>query len=294
MQWTDTTIQLIRAARVEDLDDSGDITGLLLPDGERTVTASVVSRTSGVICGLSLGPVIIAEFAVKLGSHVRFEALLKDGDTIDAGATVARVIGPLAEVLAIERTLLNFLCRMSGVATLTRSYVEAARSGNPNVQVLDTRKTLPGWRELDKYSVIAGGGTNHRFGLYDAILIKDNHIAGVPIENLAARLFEMLNTLPQHPRPAFVEVEVDSIAQLREVLKVVGVDFVLLDNFSPDQLRQAVGMRDQAGLRGKIALEASGGVQLDTIASIAATGVDRISVGAITHSAVALDLGLDV
>lgn len=294
MQWTEATIDLIRAARDEDLGDAGDITAGLLPEGDRSVSASVVSRAAGVICGLALGPVIVAEFAVKLGSRVRFEPLLRDGDSVAPGTIVAHLIGPLAGVLAIERTLLNFLCRMSGVASLTRSYVEAARTGNPGVAVLDTRKTLPGWRELDKYSVVASGGTNQRIGLFDAVLIKDNHLAGVPNERLASRLFEMLNALPRHPRPAFVEVEVDSIAQLREVLKVVGIDFVLLDNFSLDQLRQAVALRDQAGLRGKLALEASGGVRLDTIAAIAATGVDRISVGAITHSAVALDLGLDL
>ncbi|MFN0138350.1 MAG: carboxylating nicotinate-nucleotide diphosphorylase [Phycisphaerae bacterium] len=294
MQWTEATIDLIRAARDEDLGDAGDITAGLLPEGNRSVSASVVSRAAGVICGLALGPVIVAEFAVKLGSRVRFDPLLRDGDSVAPGTIVAHLIGPLAGVLAIERTLLNFLCRMSGVASLTRSYVEAARRGDAGAAVLDTRKTLPGWRELDKYSVVAGGGTNHRIGLYDAVLIKDNHLAGVPIERLASRLFEMLNALPHHPRPAFVEVEVDSIAQLREVLKVVGIDFVLLDNFSLDQLRDAVALRDQAGLRGKLALEASGGVRLDTIAAIAATGVDRISVGAITHSAVALDLGLDL
>lgn len=160
------------------------------------------------------------------------------------------------------------------------------------MRVLDTRKTLPGWRELDKYAVRCGGGENHRFGLYDAILIKDNHLAGVPVERLAGTLFEMLNQRPESAE--FVEVEVDSLDQLREVLKVVDVDIVLLDNFSLEQMREAVEIRDAAGLTNKLNLEASGGVSLETIGEIAATGVDRISVGALTHSAPSLDIGLDI
>src|SRR5262249_22443141 len=152
-----------------------------------------------------------------------------DGDLVRAGRIVAELQGPRAAVLACERTLLNFLCRMSGVATLTRRYVDAARAVSPTVQILDTRKTLPRSRDLDKYAVRCGRGENHRTGLFDAVLIKDNHLSGVPTERLAATLFEMLNRLPAPPAaaPSFVEVEVDSLDQLREVCKVVGVNIVL-------------------------------------------------------------------
>ncbi len=186
----------------------------------------------------------------------------------------------------------NFLSRMSGVATLTRHFVHAARQAHPGVQVLDTRKTIPGWRELDKYAVRAGGGLNHRFGLYDAVLIKDNHLAGIPTERLAAELTALLKRIAG--KPSFVEVEVDRLEQFDEVCRVGGIDIVLLDNFTLEAMRVAVARRDARGLRGRLALEASGGVTQATIGAIAATGVDRISVGEITHSAAALDIGLDL
>lgn len=303
--WSEQTIQLIHAACDEDLADVGDITSGLLPEPQREVVAHIVPREVGVVCGLALGAPICDVFSEQLqlvsrGSSLtalRFEVThrdakpVEDGLTVTAGDVVAMLRGPEAAVLAVERTLLNFLGRMSGVATLTRKFVDAAKAANPRVEVLDTRKTLPGWRELDKYAVRCGGGVNHRFGLYDAILIKDNHIAGVPVERLAATLFEMLNRKPEEAK--FVEVEVDNLDQLREVCKVVGVDIALLDNFSLDDMRQAVEIRDGAGLSGKLKLEASGGVSLERVAEIAATGVDRISVGALTHSAPSLDIGLD-
>ena len=295
--WSEQTIALIHAACVEDLGDAGDITSALLPARTQAATARIAPREAGVICGLALIDAILAVFGTRLGQTVTFEPAQRgsvrwqDGDPVEPGDVVGTLRGPAAAVLAIERTLLNFLGRMSGVATHTRRHVDAARAGNPDVQVLDTRKTLPGWRELDKYAVRAGGGTNHRHGLYDAILIKDNHLAGVGVERLAGTLFDMLNRKP--PQTAFVEVEVDTLEQLREVCKIVGVDIVLLDNFPLDDLRRAVDLRDELGLRGKLALEASGGVTLDTIGDIAATGVDRISVGALTHAARWLDIGLD-
>ncbi|MFO0839539.1 MAG: nicotinate-nucleotide diphosphorylase [Phycisphaerae bacterium] len=308
------THALIAAALAEDLADRGDITAALLPDGTKVIDAAVVPRCAGVLCGLVLIPTILRAFEERGGGVVaclpdpRNGKPIEDGSSIVAGEHIATIRGPRAAVLAVERTLLNFLTRMSGVATLTRRYVDAARAVNPRVQVLDTRKTIPGWRELDKYAVRCGGGTNHRFGLFDAILIKDNHLAGVPSSRLAATLSEMLNHREQgtgnreQERPggasaalqAFVEVEVDSLEQLREVCRVVGVNYVLLDNFNLHQLRAAVVLRDSLGLRGKVELEASGGVTLDTIAEIAATGVERISVGAITHSAPGLDIALDL
>lgn len=299
--WSQRTIELIRAAAEEDLGPAGDITAGLLPDGDRAVRARVVPRAAGVICGLGLGPELCREFAARLEAELRFEPGRRggageppvvDGDSVAAGEAVASVAGPLAAVLTVERTLLNFLTRMSGVATLTRRFVDAARTANPQVQVLDTRKTLPGWRELDKYAVRCGGGVNHRFGLFDAVLIKDNHLAGLPPHRLAARLSELLSEI--RGRPGFVAVEVDSLEQLEHALKVVGVDVFLLDNFEPPQIRSAVALRDRAGLRGRVQLEVSGGVTLETIGAIAETGVDRISVGALTHSAAALDIGLDV
>lgn len=302
--WSEATLRLIDAARDEDL-GAGDITSALLPDVLRPVTGRVTVRQAGVIGGLALAPLICSSFAGRLGLPLAFEPAAvhgrtcRDGDSVAPGSIVATVRGPQAAVLAAERTLLNFLGRLSGVATLTRRFVDAARAANPSVQILDTRKTIPGWRELDKYAVRIGGGTNHRHGLYDAVLIKDNHLAGIPVERLAAALEQWLARLPR--RPAFVEVEVDRLAQFAEVCKVAAVDVVLLDNFTLDDLRAAVAQRDALGLRAdparpgarRLLLEASGGVRLDNVGAIAATGVDRISVGALTHSAPALDLGLD-
>lgn len=297
--WSPATFQLIDAARDEDL-GAGDITAALLRQRDAEVAARVVARQSGVISGLSLAPAICASFAQRLDTPLvcaefgeSAAAPIADGQTVAPGTAVAELRGPHAAVLNVERTLLNFLGRMSGVATLTRAYVDAARARNPAVQVLDTRKTIPGWRELDKYAVRCGGGHNHRFGLHDAILIKDNHLAGIPVEALASALREWLGreqTIAQ--QPDFIEVEVDTLDQLRAVLEVDRVSIVLLDNFAIDDLRAAVALRDQAGVQ--VALEASGGVTLDTIGEIAATGVDRISVGALTHSAPSLDLGLDM
>lgn len=295
--WSARTIQLIHAARDEDLGQRGDITARLLGESGRDVTARVVPRSPGVISGLALGPEICAVFSERLAQQLEFRPAARgtgawsDGDQVEADSCVATLRGPKPAVLSTERTLLNFLGRMSGVATLTRRYVDAAKAANPDVQILDTRKTIPGWRELDKYAVRKGGGTNHRTGLYDAVLIKDNHLAGVPTKRLGGFLFETLNRL--ETKPKFVEVEVDNLEQLAEVCKVVGVDIVLLDNFSPDEMREAVALRDSLDLRGKLALEASGKVTLETVAEIAATGVDRISIGALTHSAPCLDIGLD-
>jgi nicotinate-nucleotide pyrophosphorylase (carboxylating) len=198
---------------------------------------------------------------------------------------LATVSGSLQSILAAERTALNFLQRLSGVASLTRKFVEAASGFR--AQLLDTRKTTPGWRLLEKYAVRAGGGTNHRVGLYDAILIKDNHIAGLGGD--VRKAVQAARDFPGNAGLA-VEVEVDTLVQLEYAL-AVHADIVLLDNMSLDQLRAAVSRRDAVSPR--TLLEASGGVNLNTVRDIAATGVDRISVGAITHSATALDIGLD-
>ena len=291
--WSTQTRRLIELACEEDLGAGGDITSALLPQATTEVSARVIPRQPGTICGLTLGPTVCEVFSRRLNQPLQFVTTgPADGDAVTAGCCVATLRGPRAAVLSVERTLLNFLGRMSGVATLTRRFVDAARTVNPHVQILDTRKTIPGWRELDKYAVRAGGGQNHRAGLYDAVLIKDNHLAGIPVEQLATRLADLLGQVVG--RPGFFEVEVDSLAQLAEVCKVPGVDFALLDNFTPEQMRAAVGLRDARRLRGKLALEASGGVTLESVAQLAATGVDRISVGALTHSAASLDIGLDI
>ena len=296
--WSEATIQLIQTACDEDLGQVGDITSALLAEPAVEVEARIVPRADGVFCGLALAPDICGVFTERLHQKLEIEAArrgagrFEDGQPVAAGQHVATLRGPKAAVLAVERTLLNFLGRLSGVATLTHRYVQTARQANPSVQVLDTRKTIPGWRELDKYAVRCGGGTNHRIGLYDAILIKDNHLAGIPTEQLANRLTELLNR--KAPSAKFVEVEVDRLEQLEQVCRVAGVDIILLDNFSLSDMRAAVEHRDAQGLREKLALEASGKVSLENIADIAATGVERISVGALTHSAVALDVGLDV
>jgi nicotinate-nucleotide pyrophosphorylase (carboxylating) len=296
--WSPQTRRLIEIACDEDLGQAGDLTSALLPGASTEVAARVVPRQPGVICGLEVGPAVCQVFSQRLNQPLRFVAAradgreYRDGDTVEPGTCVATLSGPQAAVLATERTLLNFLGRMSGVATLTRRFVAVARQVNPRVSILDTRKTIPGWRELDKYAVRTGGGQNHRLGLYDAVLIKDNHLASVPIDRLAATLTDFLTRLTRSP--SFVEVEADSLEQLAEVCQVPGVNVVLLDNFSLEQMRAATEYRDAQGLRGKLALEASGGVTLENVGGIAATGVDRISIGGLTHAAPSLDIGLDL
>jgi len=295
--WSNPTRRLIDAALEEDLGDVGDITSALMADADGVVRADLVARQDGVICGLFLAEEVCAVFAAHLGRSLTFASAnagnreFLDGDAVGGEQVVGCVAGPRSAVLAVERTLLNFLARMSGVATLTDRYVAVAKAANPTVHVLDTRKTIPGWRELDKYAVCAGGGYCHRMGLYDAILIKDNHLAGIPTDKLAEALERMLARRPAAAR--FVEVEVDRLEQLERVLDVSGIDIVLLDNFSIADLTVAVEMRNARGLREKVALEASGGVTLETIGRIAAGGVERISAGALTHSAATLDLTLD-
>lgn len=296
MQWSPLTIQLIRAAFDEDLGAAGDVTGALLANTQ-PAQARLNARRAGVVCGLELIPEVLAQYSLRSARGlVAFQAApdVRDGARINAGALLGELHGPCADLLAIERTLLNFVGRLCGVATLTAAYVDAARRGAPDVQVLDTRKTLPGWRELDKYAVRCGGGTNHRFGLWDAVLLKDNHLSGLGVQELPATVSAWLARLgARRAELKFVEVEVDSLAQFAALIAVAGIDVILLDNFSIEDLRAAVRLRDERRLRSRLLLEASGGVSLATIAQIAQTGVDRISVGAITHSAPALDVALD-
>jgi nicotinate-nucleotide pyrophosphorylase (carboxylating) len=211
-----------------------------------------------------------------------------EGRYFEGPTPLMRMAGPMRSLLSAERVVLNFVQRMSGVATLTRKFVQAGRGA----KVYDTRKTVPGHRVLDKYAVVCGGGFNHRSGLYDAVFVKDNHLAGVGLAEMAGFLADVVGRARAESAVRQVVVEVDTLEQLTEVLKVGGVDVVLLDNMECDTMRRAVGMRDASG--SKAELEASGGVTLETIGAIAATGVERISVGAMTHSAPALDISLDV
>jgi nicotinate-nucleotide pyrophosphorylase (carboxylating) len=272
---------LIRLALAEDLGDAGDRTSLAtIPEATRA-QAAFVARAAGVVAGLPVAERVCAAVSPELS----FASAIPDGTPTVRGTVLATVSGPLRAILAAERTALNFLQRLSGVASLTRKFVDAAHGFK--AKMLDTRKTTPGWRLLEKYAVRAGGGTNHRIGLYDGILIKDNHLAGIGGD--VRRAVEAARAYPGNAGLP-VEVEVDTLEQLEAAL-AVKADIVLLDNMTLEQLRAAVARRDAIAPR--VLLEASGGVNLTTVGDIAATGVDRISVGAITHSAPALDIALD-
>lgn len=270
--------EAVRRALDEDLGRAGDITSAAtLPAGAR-VRAKLVARKAGTIAGLECA----RRAFLMLDEKIAFRARHRDGDKVAAGTLLAEIEGAAAPILSAERTALNFLGRLSGVATLTAAYV--AKIGNAKARVCCTRKTTPGLRALEKYAVRCGGGHNHRFGLDDAVLIKDNHIAvagGVKpaLDKARAAVGHLVK----------IEIEVDSLAQLRDVLASGKADAVLLDNMDTKTLAGAVKL-----VGGKLVLEASGGVTLDTIAAIAATGVDLISSGALTHSAPALDVALDV
>jgi nicotinate-nucleotide pyrophosphorylase (carboxylating) len=279
---------LVDLSLAEDLGPTGDVTSRAVMPADRWGQALLVARAPGVLAGIEAVRMVCAAIDVRL----KVETLLDDGAALAPGARVARLSGPIRNLLAAERTALNFAQRLSGVATLTRAYVDAV-AGFP-VKILDTRKTNPGWRLLDKYAVRQGGGLNHRAGLYDMVLIKDNHLAGLGLADRAAQIQEAMrrakdyrdNAEPRLP----IEIEVDSLDQF-DVALACGPDFILLDNMPADSLRDAVARRARAG--SSTLLEASGGINLTTVRTVAATGVDRISVGALTHSAPALDLALD-
>jgi nicotinate-nucleotide pyrophosphorylase (carboxylating) len=272
---------LIRLALAEDLGDTGDRTSLATIPETARAQAAFVARSVGVVAGLPVAERVCRAVSPEL----TFAPTVPDGTGTQRGTVLATVSGPLRAILAAERIALNFLQRLSGIASLTRKFVDTASGFR--AKMLDTRKTTPGWRLLEKYAVRAGGGTNHRVGLYDGILIKDNHLAGIGGD--VRRAVEAARTYPGNAGLP-VEVEVDTLDQL-EIALAVRADIVLLDNMSLEQLRTAVARRDTVAPG--VLLEASGGVNLTTVRDIAATGVDRISVGALTHSALALDIGLD-
>ena len=280
---------LVDLAREEDL-GPGDLSAALMPVDERG-HFRLVAKQPGVFAGREIGATVLAAYGDSL--TLRWMDNAVDGMRIEAPPVdLADIIGPVSTVLSAERVVLNFLQRLSGIATLTRRFVDAV--AGTDARILDTRKTTPGWRLLEKYAVRCGGGMNHRFGLYDAIMLKDNHIAEAGPDRIAGAVFELLGrsgTLKHQSR--FIEVEADTLGQAEQLFSVVGVNVIMLDNFPLDDMRKAVELRDALNLRGKVTLEASGGVTLATVSEIARTGVDWISVGALTHSAPALDLSFD-
>ena len=272
-------IRLIQIALHEDI-NSGDLTAeSIFPIRGAWTSGLLMAKSDGIICGMEIAKLV---FDTVSGNTCVWEPLLIDGDFVKNGTPIAKISGEARDILSGERTALNFMQRMSGVATLTHTYVSAI-SGT-ETRILDTRKTIPGWRALDKYAVRIGGGYNHRMGLYDMALIKDNHIAaagGIYQAIALCRNYISENTP--------LEVEADTIQQVIEILECPGVQRIMFDNFTPIQTRAAVEL-----VNGRCETETSGGIHLETIQAYAETGVDYISVGALTHSAAALDISLDL
>jgi len=269
----------VEGALAEDI-GSGDATTLATVPANVTLTVIMRAREPLVVAGLAF-----AEAAFKtLSSSVQVQRLASDSQRAKANGALLRISGPARAILSAERVALNFVQRLSGVATLTAQYVAAVR-GTP-AEILDTRKTTPGWRRFEKYAVACGGGRNHRIGLFDLVLIKDNHLAALRQAKPNAVAAAVLRARTQFPRLK-VEVEADTLAQVKQAIEA-DADIILLDNMTPAQLRKAVKLA-----AGRAKTEASGGVNLKTVRAIAKTGVDYISVGALTHSARAVDIGLD-
>ena len=283
----DALTALIERARDEDLGPAGcDVTSAMMVSSDQQARAEIRARHNGVLAGGALLGAIIEVFDATVALNV----LVDDGIRLASGSVIAQLSGRLQAILKLERTALNFITHLSGIATLTATFVEAVKG--TGAVICDTRKTMAGLRGLCKYAVACGGGVNHRFGLFDAVLIKDNHIANTSPEDLAQVLTRAITKArAAQPPPAFVEVEVDTLAQLRCVLPCAA-DIILLDNMPPSQLGEAVAIRDAQAPQ--VQLEASGGVTLQNVRAIAQTGVDRIAIGQITHSAPALDIGLDI
>lgn len=275
----DEVRRMTRAALDEDIGDHDVTTQATVPEDAK-ITANMVARETLVPAGLK-----IAESVFKqLDDRIQVEHLVRDGHAVPINQVLLRISGPARGILTAERTALNFVQRLSGVATLTSHYVKAI--AGTKAKILDTRKTTPGWRRLEKYAVTCGGGKNHRVGLYDMILIKDNHLAALKGEKPNAIGAAVQRAREKYPHLK-VEVETDTLDQVKEAVEAKA-DIILFDNMKPDQLRQAVAM-----VAGQASTEASGGVNLHTIRAIAETGVDYISVGALTHSAKSVDIALD-
>ena len=276
----DEVLRAARQALAEDMGAAGDVTTLATVPAETRATARMVAREPLTVAGLAFVEATMRE----LSRAVQVTPRCRDGETAAAGATLIEVSGPARAILAGERAALNFVQRLSGIATLTAQFVAAVRG--TKAQILDTRKTTPGWRVFEKYAVRCGGGRNHRVGLFDQVLIKDNHLAALreaAPNPIAAAVLRARLAYPQLQ----VTVEVDTLAQADQALQV-GADRILLDNMPPSLLQEAVNL-----IQGRAVTEASGGVNLATVRAIAETGVDCVSVGALTHSARAVDIALD-
>jgi len=271
-------LQLIEAALVEDV-GSGDVTSLYFVPESTQACARIVAREPGIVAGVEVAAAVFK--AVDNSLNVTIER--PDGTAFVKGDSLMRIEGSARSLLTAERTALNFLQRLCAIASQTRKYVEAVQP-NP-VKILDTRKTTPGWRWLEKHAVKCGGGTNHRIGLYDMVMVKDNHLlADDKLDDLQAAIYRVKTDKPG----IRVELEADTLEQVASFLSLRGVDVILLDNMPCEVLRKAVGM-----VQGRVMLEASGGITMDTIRDVAATGVNAISIGALTHTVRALDLSLE-
>jgi nicotinate-nucleotide pyrophosphorylase (carboxylating) len=280
----DSVLASIEAALAEDLGATGDLTSAATIDPRQRIRGAFTARHAGVVAGIPvLRAVIELVCGADLPSGAVIDVRVDDGSEVAAGTVIAEVEATTTTLLTAERTALNYLGHLSGIATLTRAWMQAVAGTGATVR--DTRKTRPGLRVLEKYAVRCGGGTNHRMGLYDAALIKDNHIAAAG--GIAAAIERVRQAVPGLP----IEVEVDTLEQL-EIALSANVDEILLDNFDPGQMRRAVERRNELGL--DVVLEASGGLSLARAAKVAATGVDYIAVGELTHSAPVLDIGLDL
>jgi nicotinate-nucleotide pyrophosphorylase (carboxylating) len=267
--------ELVKAALAEDLAGGVDVTSVATISADAELQAEFVARESGVVVGIEMAQAVLTEVGVA-----GIEVLIQDGDSVKAGDVLIRVSGNARAILLAERTALNFLGHLSGIATLTSQWVKAI--AGTHCEVRDTRKTTPGWRELEKFAVRMGGGTNHRMSLSDAALIKDNHIAAAG--GVKAAFNAVRSEFPTAP----IEIEVDTLEQLAEVLPLKP-DLVLLDNMTPEQCRSAVSL-----VAGQTKLEASGGITFDQARAYAETGVDYLAIGALTHSAKNFDIGLDI
>jgi nicotinate-nucleotide pyrophosphorylase (carboxylating) len=292
----DVLRDLINLAKREDLGSDGDdVTSRLLIPENAIGVGTILQKEVGIACGLPIVEMVCRTYDERLrveqipGFHME----IIEGRYSDQRTTpLLRVRGPMRALLSAERVILNFLQRMSGVATMTQRFVR--RVEGTGAKIYDTRKTMPGHRLLDKYAVRAGGGVNHRVGLFDGLLVKDNHLASRPLKDLAGYLQPIVSVSRAEDANRLIEIEVDTLEQLREVLKVDGVDVILLDNMDCPRMEMAVELRNKSGRKGKVALEASGGVTIETVRSIALTGVERIAVGGITHSAAALDISMEI
>jgi nicotinate-nucleotide pyrophosphorylase (carboxylating) len=287
---------LIQLAKREDLGPAGDdVTSRLMVPADAVGVGTLIQKEVGVACGLPVVEMVCRAYDERLrveqipGFHLE---IIEGRYSDQQRSPLLRIRGPVRSLLSAERVILNFLQHMGGVATHTQRFVR--RVAGTGAKIYDTRKTVPGLRLLDKYAVRCGGGFNHRIGLFDGLLVKDNHLAEIPVRELRDYLSKVVAQCRSEDPSRLIEIEVDRLEQLQEVLKVDGVHVALLDNMDCPTMERAVEMRDASGRKGQTELEASGGVTLETVRSIASTGVERIAVGAITHSAVALDVSLEI